>query len=93
MTKDFTRTALYQRALLAPLRDLADAACVDADPALFDGDRATERTLPAAQAWCQRCPVAQTCLDGALVRKDSGVWGGRLLVDGQDATDVVRQGA
>lgn len=86
MTTDFTLDSVYMAALLAPLDGLADGACVRADPRLFDGDRPTREQVTAAQQWCDECPVAQTCLDGAKTRGEFGVWGGRVLVKGRDVT-------
>lgn len=92
MTVDFTFNDTYMAALLAPLDDLAEAACVRADPRLFDSDRRTTAKVQAARMWCEDCPVAQKCLNGAITRSDSGVWGGRMLVDGRDVTPVSLEG-
>ena len=86
MTVDFTFNDTYMAALLAPLDGLADAACVRADPRLFDSDRQTIASVKAARRWCDDCPVARKCLAGAVTRGDSGVWGGRMLADGRDIT-------
>jgi WhiB family transcriptional regulator, redox-sensing transcriptional regulator len=46
-----------------------------------------------AKAICSRCPLAATCLEGALQRKETcGVWGGILLVDGVPAALPPRRG-
>ncbi|MFM9499899.1 WhiB family transcriptional regulator [Streptomyces galilaeus] len=61
----------------APVRPRA--ACVDEDPELFFP---TGNTGPAllqieeAKAVCRRCPLMESCLEGALERNDLGVWGG-----------------
>lgn len=86
MTTDFTLNSVYMAALLAPLDVLADGACVRADPRLFDGDQITMDQITAAQRWCEECPVAQECLDGAMTRGEFGVWGGRVLIKGRDVT-------
>lgn len=55
----------------------ADAACLGADPWLFDGENASDRA--AAMDYCRRCPVTRQCLD--WVRRDRkfvGVAGGRM---------------
>jgi WhiB family redox-sensing transcriptional regulator len=40
--------------------------------------------LAAAQARCAGCPRREDCLAGALERREPwGVWGGRILVDGE----------
>lgn len=56
------------------------AACVDADPALFfPVGKSSEalRATAAAKMICARCPVRDTCAEFALVtNQDHGVWGG-----------------
>lgn len=40
--------------------------------------------LAKAQERCGGCPLRDSCLEGALARREPwGVWGGRILVDGQ----------
>ncbi|MEO9322855.1 WhiB family transcriptional regulator [Nocardioides sp. C4-1] len=40
--------------------------------------------LAVAQARCDACPLATACLAGALERREPwGVWGGRIIVDGE----------
>ncbi len=40
--------------------------------------------LAVAQARCGGCPQREACLAGALERREPwGVWGGRVLVDGE----------
>jgi WhiB family redox-sensing transcriptional regulator len=40
--------------------------------------------INVAKAFCQPCPVRETCLAGALARREPwGVWGGELLVNGK----------
>lgn len=37
-----------------------------------------------AKSLCERCPLRQACLDGALDRREPwGVWGGQLLHQGE----------
>lgn len=60
-----------------------DAACLDAEPALFD-NADVGMTPRAALAWCVECPVRRHCLDEALTRpgyEDIGVWGGTTLLN------------
>ena len=39
--------------------------------------------IAAAKAFCQACPVKESCLDGAVERREPwGVWGGELVVAG-----------
>lgn len=55
---------------------MARGKCRDIPPAVFfpsDG-----LGVQAAQPICAECPVAETCLEYALVNRiDHGVWGGR----------------
>lgn len=89
MTVQFTDTAAYAAVALAPLDGLEAAACVRADPRLFTADRVTARQLAAAQLWCATCPVVALCYEGGVARRESGVWGGRVLRDGRDVTATV----
>ncbi|MFM7534995.1 MAG: WhiB family transcriptional regulator [Acidimicrobiales bacterium] len=46
-----------------------------------------------AKAICQRCPLAEPCLAGALARAEhSGVWGGELFANGHVLTAKRRRG-
>ncbi|MEU1516275.1 WhiB family transcriptional regulator [Streptomyces sp. NPDC005811] len=55
-------------------------ACVDEDPELFFpiGDTGPALLqIEEAKAVCCRCPLMESCLQGALERgEDAGVWGG-----------------
>jgi WhiB family redox-sensing transcriptional regulator len=55
---------------------MQEGKCRDMDPTLFfpsDG-----LGVQAAQRICADCPVAEACLEYALVNRiDHGVWGGR----------------
>jgi WhiB family transcriptional regulator, redox-sensing transcriptional regulator len=57
-------------------RWMAEGKCRDMPPAVFfpsDG-----LGVQAAQRICAECPVAEACLEYALVNRiDHGVWGGR----------------
>jgi WhiB family redox-sensing transcriptional regulator len=59
-----------------------DAACRDADPAVFfylDNERGEPRAdrVRAAKKICLRCPVRARCLNYALdARETHGIWGG-----------------
>jgi WhiB family redox-sensing transcriptional regulator len=50
------------------------AACVGANPGLFDGESLGD--VLEAKKVCSNCPIQQLCLDWALLTQDSGVWGG-----------------
>ena len=71
------------------------AACAGADPALFDpvhveaNDVRLQR-LTKAVAFCERCTVADTCLQEARTYRDSGVRGGVLLEDGRPIATPLR---
>jgi WhiB family transcriptional regulator, redox-sensing transcriptional regulator len=55
------------------------AACTGEDPELFFpiGDTGPALLqIEEAKAVCRRCPLIESCLEGALDRNESGVWGG-----------------
>lgn len=55
------------------------AACIEEDPELFFPIGNTGPALlqiEEAKAVCRRCPLMESCLEGALERNDLGVWGG-----------------
>ncbi|WP_079142288.1 WhiB family transcriptional regulator [Streptomyces sp. LUP30] len=55
------------------------AACAGEDPELFYpiGDTGPALLqIEEAKAVCRRCPLMDSCLQGALDRNESGVWGG-----------------
>jgi WhiB family redox-sensing transcriptional regulator len=55
--------------------------CRVSDPELFFAE--SPRDVETAKAMCLDCPLRQTCLDGALERREPwGVWGGELFVSG-----------
>ncbi|MEV6409612.1 WhiB family transcriptional regulator [Streptomyces bobili] len=61
----------------APVRPRA--ACFGEDPELFFPIGNTGPALlqiEDAKAVCRRCPLMESCLEGALERNDLGVWGG-----------------
>ncbi|MFD0033032.1 WhiB family transcriptional regulator [Streptomyces sp. NPDC127172] len=55
-------------------------ACADEDPELFfPGEKSAADVLQKeeAKAVCRRCPLIESCLQGALERNEAaGVWGG-----------------
>jgi hypothetical protein len=59
------------------------AACRDADPALFDADTTN---LIAALTYCQLCPVRAECKADARQNHDVGVRGGELLGEQRPST-------
>ena len=67
----------------APSLDLA--RCADAPraiAALYFSDEPVE--IEQAKAYCGGCPIQESCLQGALERRESaGVWGGQLFQDGK----------
>ncbi|MGW7821892.1 WhiB family transcriptional regulator [Streptomyces puniciscabiei] len=55
------------------------AACAGEDPELFFPIGNTGPALlqiEEAKAVCRRCPLMESCLEGALERNELGVWGG-----------------
>ncbi|MER5509332.1 WhiB family transcriptional regulator [Streptomyces sp. NPDC002766] len=59
--------------------ELPRAACADEDPELFFPVSSTGPALlqiELAKAVCRRCPLMESCLEGALERGELGVWGG-----------------
>jgi WhiB family redox-sensing transcriptional regulator len=59
--------------------DRPRAACAGEDPELFYpiGDSGPALLqIEEAKAVCRRCPLIESCLQGALERNESGVWGG-----------------
>ncbi|MCP9213296.1 WhiB family transcriptional regulator [Streptomyces cucumeris] len=54
-------------------------ACEDGDPELFFPTGTTGMAvlqIEEAKAVCRRCPLMESCLQGALERNELGVWGG-----------------
>lgn len=55
--------------------------CLDEDPDLFFAEAPAD--LEVAKEVCATCPVRESCLTGALDRREPyGVWGGQLLIQG-----------
>lgn len=68
-------TALDLAALLPSSSWQQDAACRDADPALFFAN--DDGNQKAALELCATCPVRRPCLEHALAtREPYGIWGG-----------------
>lgn len=60
--------------------------CRQVDPEVFFAERPAD--VEYAKSLCQKCPIQQSCLAGALQRAEPwGVWGGQLFASG----DVVAQ--
>lgn len=64
-------------------RDLTPACQGHEDPDLWFPF--TEGELTRARIVCQSCPIQLLCLEVAVERKDSGVWGGVHLRNGKVA--------
>lgn len=59
----------------------ASIPCRVDDPELWFAESPVQ--VEAAKALCRGCPVRQTCLAGALERREpTGVWGGELFLMG-----------
>ena len=55
--------------------------CGSAEPHLWFAESPAD--VEAAKALCGPCPLRQSCLDGALARREPwGVWGGQLVQSG-----------
>lgn len=55
--------------------------CRNEDPELWFAEQAP--IMAVAKALCAQCPIAASCLAGALERAEPwGVWGGEIIVDG-----------
>jgi WhiB family redox-sensing transcriptional regulator len=68
-------------ALLSAEPDPPSLACWDADPDLFFAESPAD--VERAKALCVGCPVQESCLAGALERREPwGVWGGQLVQQG-----------
>lgn len=64
-------------------RQLVDRTipCRSNDPELWFAEKSAD--VDRAKALCQQCPLAASCLAGALERREPwGVWGGEVFVDG-----------
>ncbi|CAK7288474.1 WhiB family transcriptional regulator [Streptomyces misionensis] len=74
------RTPYYGAVSTATAPERPRAACVDEDPDLFFpvGDSGPALIQEdEAKAVCRRCPLIESCLQGALERGEAaGVWGG-----------------
>jgi|GEM_PF-1363187 len=65
----------------APTPRTSGWKCAGADPEMFFP--ADDAGLAEARAFCATCPNRSVCLDLALTRQESGVWGGVLLEMGK----------
>lgn len=72
-----------------PMPAAKEWACASSDPDLFFP--ADDHTLAAAQRVCAACPLSALCLELAVARAETGVWGGVLLDRGKvlDAVPVM----
>lgn len=65
--------------------------CHTADPELFFSEELNE--MAAAKSLCAACPVARTCLEGAIARSEPwGIWGGQLFDNGKPVAAKRRAG-
>lgn len=70
-------TRLFTTIDEAMRRPGAKAPCADQDPGLWFSENWQD--IERAKRLCRACPVRQACLDGAVERRETGVWGGQLL--------------
>ena len=72
----------------------ADALCRDGSASLvelFFSEQLDD--IARAKAFCQGCPVKDSCLAGALERREPwGVWGGELFVNGKVVAQKRKRG-
>lgn len=52
------------------------SACRHEAPGLFFPSRTDSLQVWEAKRLCARCPVARECLDEAVLRGHTGIWGG-----------------
>ena len=58
-----------------------DLPCRSFDAELFFAESPAD--VEHAKSLCATCPIRETCLAGALERREPwGVWGGQLFIDG-----------
>jgi WhiB family transcriptional regulator, redox-sensing transcriptional regulator len=80
MNHSIVRTPYYGAVSPAAAPAKPRPACADEDPELFFPIGNTGPALlqiEEAKAVCRRCPLMESCLQGALERGESaGVWGG-----------------
>ncbi|MEU1789136.1 WhiB family transcriptional regulator [Streptomyces sparsogenes] len=88
------RTASYGYGALSTVApERPRAACASEDPELFFPIGNTGPALlqiEEAKAVCRRCPLMESCLEGALERNELGVWGG---TDEDDRRHMKRRAA
>jgi WhiB family redox-sensing transcriptional regulator len=74
------RTAPHSYGAIAPAApERPRPACASEDPELFFPIGETGLALlqvEEAKVVCRRCPLIESCLQGALERNELGVWGG-----------------
>ena len=85
----FETTATIQRE-----RWRVQARCADGSSALVDLFFSEQLDdILRAKAFCQECPVKETCLEGAMLRREPwGVWGGGLFVHGKIVAQKRKRG-
>jgi WhiB family transcriptional regulator, redox-sensing transcriptional regulator len=80
------RTSYRPRLSIAPLEEVTERElpCQIEDPQLWFSERPAD--LEQAKTFCAGCPVRESCLAGALRRREYwGVWGGEILDQGNVA--------
>lgn len=58
------------------LDEQAQAVCAQTDPDAFYAEKGDWMSTRMAKRVCAACPVRERCLEVALARGESGVWGG-----------------
>ncbi len=77
--------------------NLSDARCATENQVLWFPDARQGHWVPAmvhkAAALCHVCPLRAPCLAGAIERREAtGIWGGRIFVNGRAHTRIPRRG-
>lgn len=52
------------------------AACAGLDSRIFFVSEDDHNAVDYAIRICDRCPIADACLDFALIHREDGIWGG-----------------
>lgn len=65
-----------------------DSKCLGFDTNLFFDKYEEELTIrPAIDRMCSRCPVRKVCFAFGISSKETGVWGGVYLENGEISTE------
>ena len=68
---------------------MEELPCQEIAPDLFFSAAVDERMI--AMDACRRCPLQEKCLQTGMATKSSGIWGGRILVEGHQKVRQTQQ--